>query len=40
MVDAKDEFLGKEKKKAYPSLRKLARKSDERHVQRERKKKI
>ena len=35
----KDELLEKQKKKPYPSLRKLARKADATHAQRERKKK-
>ena len=39
MADTEDEFSDKEKKKAYPSLRKLARKSDVGHALREMKKK-
>jgi len=39
MADTEREFPAKEKKKAYPSLRKLARKSDIAHARRETKKK-
>ncbi|MCX6771067.1 MAG: hypothetical protein NTX79_03355 [Candidatus Micrarchaeota archaeon] len=36
---AQDEFFAKERKKPYPSARKLARRSDLGHARRERKKK-
>jgi len=39
MAGEDDEFPGKQRKKPYPSLHKLARKSDEWHARRERKKK-
>jgi hypothetical protein len=39
MPHSEDEFPEKERKKPYPSLRKLARKSDIAHARRERKKK-
>jgi hypothetical protein len=39
MADTDDRFPAKEKKKPYPSLRKLARKSDETHARRETKNK-
>jgi len=38
-MQGEDGFPGKQGKKPYPSLRKLSRKADSSHAQRERKKK-